>query len=477
MGSKRKEKVSISFVGEASDGVTGSSVLIETDKKKILLECGLYQDNTIVDAYKINSRKFDFKPKEIDYLFLMHAHADHTCLTPKLIRNGFEGKILLTSITAKLLKFLLPDSANIIGKDARYISRKSGKQVEPLYEEEDVENTFDLMYEYECGEIHKLDDKISFKFLHNSHIIGATQLELFIKDENSRVTKILYTSDLGSTRLKKSFVDDTEFCTKSNIVITESTYGNAERNVTKKDREKDIEKIKTVVEQVCIENKGRILIPSFSLDRSQYMIKVLYDLFGNDDKFSIPIIVDSPLTQNITNVYKEVLEGENKELIEKITNWKNVKFITETSESKASVVDKKPKIVISSSGMLTAGRSVNYLKDFLPNSKDMVIFIGFSSKNTLASKIKNAKEQKTITIDKIKYANRCGVIDLRSFSSHIQQDELVNYMKNINTEKIVLVHGDKSAKLELKNLLEQELDKMCSTTKVVCAHRGMIVKV
>jgi len=475
--SKRKGKISVNFIGEASDDVTGSCVLIETDNKKILLECGLYQDNTILESYKINSRKFDFKAKEIDYLFLNHAHADHTCLTPKLIKNGFEGKIILTHITAKLIKFLLPDSANIIGKDARYLSKKSGKIVEPLYGEEDVENTFDLMYEYECGEIHKLDEEISFRFLHNSHIIGATQLELFIKDENSRVTKILYTSDLGSMKLKKSFVEDTEFCTKANLVITESTYGNAKKNVTKKDREKDIEKIRTVVEQVCIENKGRILIPSFSLDRSQYMLKVLYDLFGKDDKFNIPIIIDSPLTNKITNVYKEVLDGENKKLIEDITSWKNVKFITETDESKACVVDKKPKIVISSSGMLTSGRSVNYLRDFLPNSKDMVIFIGFSSQNTLASKIKNNKEQRTITIDKVKYPNICGVIDLRSFSSHIQKNELIDYMKNINTEKIVLVHGNKSAKLELKKDLEEELDKMCSTTKVICCHKGMIVKI
>ena len=320
-----------------------------------------------------------------------------------------------------------------------------------------------------------MDKYISFKWLHNSHIIGAAQLELFLKDENGHTSKILYTSDLGSYKLSSPFVHSTELCTKANLAIFESTYGAEEKIITKKDRMKDKEKIKSIVNEVCKSNGGRILIPCFSLDRTQKILKVLYDIFKEDSDFNIPIIVDSPLSCKITDVYKEVLEGDDLDVLSDIINWKNVRFIKDKIDSNICLADKKSKIVIASSGFLQAGRSVSYLKEFLPNSKDMILFVGYASLSSLAYKIKNGNENKTISIEGKPYKNRCKIVCLNSFSSHIQRDEIIDYVKGLKCEKLYLVHGSKNAKLKLKNLIEIELEKLNKTTKVICVQKGMSV--
>jgi metallo-beta-lactamase family protein len=219
-------------------------------------------------------------------------------------------------------------------------------------------------------------------------------------------------------------------------------------------------------------DQGRLLIPVFSLSRSQEILTNLYDLFGNDKTFKIPIVLDSPLIWEITKVYKEVLTGENKELFDKVCEWKNVRFIKDYNESKLCLEDNSPKIVLSSSGFLCKGRSVSYLKKYITDSKSYILMVGYSPPGSIASKIKNG--QKTITIEGKSYKNKCGLTVLNSFSSHIGQIELLNYLKNINSERIYLVHGSEESKLEFKELLEDELLKMCKTTKVICTNKGTI---
>jgi len=471
MGKKKKSKIKISFIGNNSVAVTGSIILIETEYNNILLECGLIQSSNSIKDYKDNAKHFPFKPKNINYLFINHVHTDHMALTPKLIRDGFKGKIITTEITSKLAKPMLKDSANIIRKDAEYISKKRGVKFEPFYNEDDVYNTLNLIETYDYGIIHKLDENTSFKFLHNSHIIGACQLELFLKTSTGHIEKILYTSDLKGNQNKNYYVDDTEYCSKANIVISECTYGADEKNI-KVNRIKDLEKINTVVNQVCLMDKGKILIPVFSLSRSQQLLTDLYMLFGDDKDFKIHIIVDSPLIWEITKVYKDTLQGEYKELFDKVCNWENVRFIKDYNESKISVGDKNPKIVLSSSGFLLKGRSVNYLKEFISDIKCHIIFVGYSSNNSIAGKIKNG--QKFINIEGKSYKNKCGITILNSFSSHIQRDELINYLKSIQTDRYYLVHGEMQGKIEFKELLEEELYNLCRSSKVIATNKGTI---
>jgi len=236
--------------------------------------------------------------------------------------------------------------------------------------------------------------------------------------------------------------------------------------------EKDLEKIKTVVNQVCNLDKGRVLIPVFSLARSQQILTDLYLLYGDNKDFNIPIVVDSPLIWSLVNVYKDVLDGENAELFEKVCNWKNVKFIKDFNESKISVLDKTPKIVLSSSGFLLKGRSVNYLKQYISSIRDHIISVGYAPPNSIAGKIKN--NQKYITIDGVSYKNKCGLTILNSFSSHVPRYELINYLKSIQTDKIYLVHGEMSGKLQMKDDLENELSESLKSTRVIATNKDTV---
>lgn len=471
MGKKKNNKVKISFIGNNSTDVTGSMILIETEYNNILLECGMIQSSNSILDYKDNAKSFPFKPKNIDYVFLGHVHIDHIGRLPKLVRDGFKGKIITTEITSKLIKPMLKDSCNIIRKDADYISKKRGKVFEPFYNEDDVYSTLDLTYSYDYGVIHKLDENTSFRFLHNAHIIGACQIELFLKTSTGYIEKILYTSDLKGLQNKNYYVEDTEFCTKANVVISECTYGADNRNINI-NRQKDLEKIRTIVKQVCLMDKGRILIPVFSLSRAQEILTNLYMLFSEDKDFKIPIILDSPLIWEITKAYKDALQGEHKELFENVCNWANVRFIKDYNESKICLSDRSPKIVLSSSGFLSKGRSINYLKEYIKNIKDCILFVGYIPQGSIADKIKNG--QKNISIEGKSYKNRCSITVLNSFSSHIGQIELSNYLKNINTEKIYLVHGDENSKLRMKELLEEELSKISKTTRVIATNKGTV---
>jgi metallo-beta-lactamase family protein len=473
---KSKDKVSISFVGGNADDVTGSCILVEMEDIKILLECGLYQSNNIAKDYKINGEKFKFKPRDIDYVFLNHAHADHSCLIPRLIKEGFQGQIITTCETARIVVPILYDSEYIIERTAEYLSKKNKTEVLPLYSEEDVHKTLSYVVGYSYNTLYALDDRVSFEWLANGHIIGSASLRLYLRQKNNHVSKIFYTSDIGNIQFKKYYVEDFEKETKTNYLIAEATYANKERKITKKERDIDIQKLKTAIEDICIGKKGRILIPSFSLDRSQNILTVLYEIYHEDSNFKIPIIVDSPLAVEITNIYRDILTGEDKELIEKICSWENVRFIKDKKESDASVLDKSPKIIISSSGMMQAGRVIKYAQSILPDSRSMTIFIGYSTVGSLAWKIKNGKSNKTITINGKPCANRCSVLELRSFSSHIQYLDMLDYYSQVNCEKIYLVHSEQKSKIEFAKELQEKLEKENKTTKVVATNKTTVAR-
>jgi metallo-beta-lactamase family protein len=464
--------VRLTFVDENSASVTGSSTLIEYKDRKILIECGYYQSNNEKKDYEINTRKFKFKPRELDYVFVGHTHIDHIGLIPRLYKEGCKADIICTHKTVEFMPDLLTDSAYIMKRTAENLSRKREVPLEPIYAKEDVDLSMKYVRGYDNEKIHKLDDVFSFSFISAGHIVGSAQIIIYVKEDNGHIHKILCTSDLGNVQLEKPFVEPFQKETKANIVIAECTYGGTDRIINKKDRQKDIEKIKSVVENTCIENGGRVLIPSFSLDRTQFLLKILYDLFGENEDFDIPIVIDSPLACKMTNVYKYVLEGEDKELIHKICNWKNVRFISDPDESKLCVSDEGAKIIISSSGMMTAGRVVYYTKSILPDARATILFCGFSAENSLAYKIKNGKEQKTISIDGKPYRNRCSIVDLKSFSSHMQREDMLNYYKQINCQAIYLVHGEMEGKIEFAKDLKDTLKLEDKTTHVCVVNKG-----
>lgn len=451
-------------------------ILIKFGNKQILLECGLYQDNSYLEAYKVNSEKFKFDPHDIDYVFVGHCHIDHIGLLPRLVKEGFHGKIILTYATSVMAKYLLLNCAFIVADEARVLSKRYDRTYEPLYTEDDVRSTLKLFEVYDTYDnLYPLDDVITFQWLKNSHCVGAAQLQLILNDGIKR-KKILYTSDIGALETKNHYVENTEIPQFYNdIVIMESTYG-VNTRTSKKTREFDVEHLRVAIDTV-LERQGSLILPAFSFSRSQELLTTLYLLFGEDESFTTPIVVDSMLTCDICDAYGNVLSNDDYELWNKVYNWKNVKYIKEKTDSQACVLDNAPKIVISSSGFCTNGRILSYLIQYLKDINSMICFSGFVGDNEtyLSYRIKNGKTHKTININKKPVPNRADCITMSTFSSHANYNDLMKYGGNLNTNLLVLVHGSIEAKNCLKEHLKEEISRNDKTYKVKCSEKGMII--
>lgn len=473
--SKKKDKTTIEIIGGNCEGVTGSCSKIQHMGETYLFECGLIQDGkTILESYRLNKKMLqNIKPKEISVIIVGHFHCDHVSNVPSLYSDGkCNARIIVPKHSTSILKEMWLDCAFINARDAEYLSLKSGKIVEPLYTESDVYTALNYVEEYTSHEIHDITPNLSIRYTPAGHILLSQQTELFFKT-NSRVTKALFTSDLGNivTQDERVFVENFEPISKVQIVIGECTYSAPGRDVSKKDYETDVKKIKSVIEQYCVDMNSRVLMPTFSLDRLPYMLWILYSLFGKDEKFTIPILVDSPLAIRLLKCYSSILDGDKKEKFDDMMAWKNIRLIVEPEESKSAIVSKGPKVILSSSGMLVAGRSVKWLQSVLPRENDCILFSGYAGIDTLAHRVKNSKENKTISINGKPYKNKAQIVDLKSFSSHMQRKDLINYYKGIVADKIYLVHSDDN-KIQFKEDLEKAIADSLRTTRVIATNKS-----
>ncbi|GEA37609.1 MBL fold hydrolase [Enterocloster clostridioformis] len=451
-------------------------ILIKFANKQILLEAGLYQKNDYLESYKANTEKFKFKPEEIDYIFIGHCHIDHIGLIPRLVKEGFSGKIIMTYPTSIISKHLLLNCSFILSDEARVLSKRYSRDYAPIYSEDDVYNTFKLYTVYnQYDTLFQLDDIVSFQWLKNSHCVGAAQLQLILND-GVKKKKVLYTSDIGALETKNHYVENTEIPTYFNdVIIMESTYGLNTR-ISKKTREFDIEHLRIAIDTV-LERHGTLVLPAFSFSRSQELLTTLFLLFGDDENFTTPIIVDSMLTCDICDDYGQVLQNDNLDLWNKVYNWKNVKYIREKSDSQSCVLDTTPKICISSSGFCTNGRVLSYLDRYLRDTNSMICFSGYvgDDESYLSYRIKNGKSHKTININKKPVPNRADCITMQSFSSHANFNDLLRYGSNLRTNQLVLVHGSIESKNCLKKHLKDEISRNDKTYKVTCSERDMII--
>lgn len=470
MGKNKKNQIRVSFVGNNAEDVTGSMTFIQTQSKQILLECGLIQgSSTLLTDYKANTQKFKFKPRDIDYIFIGHTHVDHIGLLPRLYAQGCTAKIIAPSGTYDLAKILMNDSAFIMSKDVESLKRKLGKEYPPIYNNADVDTCLQYWNEYGLDTKIVMDDEVEFRFTGSGHIINACQTELWVTSGNE-TKKILYTSDLGSRNIPKHYTTKFNPVDKANLVIGETTYADERKPSTMKTRKLDLEKIKSVVHDVCYDNRGKVLIPTFALDRTQNMITFLYDLFHEDEDCPI-VLVDSPMACKITKLYEGLLEGEEREKYSKIINWDKLKLVEEYAESKSYQTLNKPMIILSCSGMMTNGRSVTWAGKLLPNPKNCILFVGYSVNNSLAYKIKQGR-YKTLKIEGKPVANKCNIINLHSFSSHAQHDELLKYYSEILCERVALVHGNMNGKIAFAKELQEEIARKNHSGKVVCVNHS-----
>lgn len=475
---KKKHEVTLEVVGGNAEGVTGSATLIHTPEHCYLFECGMIQgEHTVLGNYKANTKYLQkIKPQDLDFIIIGHLHADHIGMIPTLFARGkCNAKIIVPKGSISILKEMWLDSSYINCRDIEVLNLKNDRYYEPFYTEDVVYKTLNYVVEADSDKIISFSDELAIRYTNAGHILLSKQCEVYING-GSHTRKILFTSDLGNVATQESrvFVEDFKPITSCNIALVECTYAAKGRQCTKETYKKDIEKIKAVIEQYCVDNNNRVLIPSFSLDRTPYILWILYSLFGKDENFKIPIIVDSPLANRLLDCYSSILLTVDKNksaLFDEMMSWKNIKRIINPEDSKAAIASNGAKVILSSSGMLTAGRSVKWVQSVLPKESDCILFMGYAGENTLAWKIKHEKEHKTININGKPYKNKCQVYDLCSFSSHMQRNDLINYYKSINCEKIFLVHGD-SNKIEFKHDLEDAISDCLKSTKVVAVNKG-----
>ena len=475
MAKKKKNEIVVSFPGTNAEDVTGSCTHIEAGERQILLECGLYQScGAIIDDYRVNTAPFGFKPKKINYIFVTHTHIDHIGRLPMLYAAGCEAIIIAPKGTFDIAKALLLNSADINRGNAARLSKDKGRAYDPLYTPEDVYACLEYWKEYETGVKFEIDDDLKFQFYPSGHILNSAQVILWVKNGNS-VKSIGYTGDIGNTAVPKYFAGKFQPLEKCNLLIGESTYAGNTRVSHSKDKNKDLEKIKNIVTNVCIEKRGKVLIPVFANDRCQNMLSNLYDIFGEDENFNIPILIDSPLAIDLCKLYLQLLSGDDLEYFQKVVAWRNVKFVKDVSASLAYRNSDKPVIALACGGMMQAGRSTGWAASLIPDQRNYIMFCGYAPPDSIAGIIKEGVKP-VIKIDRKSVKNRCKTVDLRSFSSHMQRDDMLDYYSSVHCDKIALVHGEFQSKVRFAEELQNKIRERNKTGKVVCVNSSTIIK-
>lgn len=472
---KKKNEVIVEIIGGNAEGVTGSCTRIKTSEHCYLFECGMIQGrHTVLENYHANMKYIQkIKPQEVEFIIIGHLHADHIGMIPTLYARGkCNAKIIVSKGSTSILKEMWLDSSYINCRDIEVLNLKNDRNYEPFYTEDIVYKTLEYVEEIDSDKIETLSDELAIRYTDAGHILLSKQCELYING-GSHTRKILFSSDLGNiaTQDSRVFVEKFKPVSSANIAIMECTYCAKDRQCTKDTYKKDVEKIRAVIDQYCVDNNSRVLIPSFSLDRTPYILWILYSIFGKDENFKVPILVDSPLTNRLLDCYSSILDGKSKEQFDEMMSWKNIHRIIQPEDSKAAIASSGAKVILSSSGMLTAGRSIKWTQNILPHVEDCILFMGYTGEDTLGYKIKHEKDNKTININGKPYKNKAQIVDLKSFSSHMQRQDMINYYKTLNCEKIYLVHGD-SNKIEFKHDLEDAISDCLKSTKVVAVNSG-----
>lgn len=468
------KKIKVQFLGNSSTDVTQSCYLLTSEKYTILLDYGLYQDQNPVENYKINHKKIkDIRPRRLDYIFISHANIDHCGALPELFRRGCRAQVIVPEGNKELIRLMLLDSAKIMASDAEKLRKIYKMNAVPLYTLEDVENCMDNIVEFSFEEEHWLTGDLSFQFYGANHIVNAAQILLTVRDALDIPKRIFYTGDIGSPKIQKLYTMPFSYPVEYvDLVIGESTYAGDKRVAQSKDRDKDKEKIQQVIEESCAQNHGKVLFPVFALDRLQTVLTVLYEIYGNDPSFDLPIVVDTPLGIAVTKMWKDLIPGRCNWWGD-VLSWKNIIFTSSWEDSLAYQKDNRPMIILASSGMCTNGRSVVWAKTLLPSERNYICFCGYSTAGSLAAKIKEGSSKNPVlNIEGKKVSNRAKVMSLFSFSSHACRTELMWYYETLRYGRLCLVHGNQDNKMDFGVELRRNLGSVGNSAPVVGAFAG-----
>jgi len=452
----------ISFHGACRE-ITGSCHLVETNKAKFLVDCGLFQGRDFFT--KKNFDPFDFDPAEIDFVLLTHAHLDHCGRLPKLYEEGFHGKIFSTSATKDLAEVILLDSARVIAQEAGKIN------LPPLYSGEDVVKIVGQFETVDYRQERVISPEIKIRARDAGHILGSAIFEIWINDDG-REKKIVFSGDLGNP--PTPIIKDTEFIDGAEAVVIESTYG----GLVHEPSEERIQLLRrTVVESVG--RGGVLMIPSFALERTQEVLYELNYLVENKQIPSVPIFVDSPLAIKATAVYKKytnLYDEESRRLIEagdNLFNFPGLRYTASIEESKIINGTPPPKVIIAGSGMCTGGRMPHHLLRYLGQPENQLLIISYQAEGSLGRRLFDG--EKNVYIEKEKVKVRAKISAIGAYSSHADQPKIINWIKKMDAprpQKFFVVHGEIEKNTALAEGIKENLD-----TEVIIPGYGQVYEV
>lgn len=449
----------IYFFG-AAKVVTGSNILIKTDKYNILLDCGMFQGSEQLES--LNYEDFSYAPKDIDFLILSHAHIDHSGRIPKLVKEGFKGEILSTKATYDLCEIMLIDSANIQQADVEWENRKrrraGKKEVSPLYTVEDAQMSLKYFKNHLYDQKIVLNDDVILRFKDAGHMLGSAIVELWIREKGEFI-KIVYSGDLGM--INKPIIADPDFIDDADYLIIESTYGNRIHEDAKESAQKLIEAINKTVSR-----GGTAIIPSFAVGRTQEIIYELNKYYEYEKDIEqhmrIPVYVDSPMAVSATQAFKRnsnCFDEATKNLIlsgDDPFQFENLNYIKSQEESMRLNHYNFPKVIISSSGMCTAGRVRHHLKHNLWQGRNSILFVGYQAEGTLGRLLLDGVKKVKILGEEIKV--EAQIYDLEGFSGHADQKVLLKWVENfkVKPRKVFVVHGEEEAVEAFSRLVKEK---------------------
>ena len=450
--------MNIAFLGAARE-VTGSKHLITTKHgKRILLDCGMYQGKGLeTDAL---NRNLGFDPATIDHIILTHAHIDHSGLIPYVFKLGFTGSVICTTATRDLCAYMLADAGHIQEYDTKTFNKKRAKQgkapVEPLYTKADAINCMKLFIDVSYDRKLTIDPYIKVKFTNTGHMLGSGVANLEITEDGIK-KRIAYTGDIGrpSNRILRS----PDPFPQADILITEATYGNRLHTGWPQAEEELLE----ILTETCVKKGGKLIIPSFSVGRTQEIVYTLNNLFNDGRLPKIDIFVDSPLAINATEVFRlhpECFNGSILDVMETDSDpfgFNTLYYIRSHEESKKLNDHKKPCVIISASGMMEAGRIKHHLANNISNPNNTILAVGYCSPTTLGARI--LRGDKAVSIHGNMYEVKADIRRIDSYSGHGDYEEMIGFLNCQDKEQlkqVVLVHGEYDSQIFYKSQLEKE---------------------
>lgn len=444
----------VKFLG-GTRTVTGSMHMIEFGRSRLLIDCGLFQGRRD-ESFERNSR-FPFDPRELRAMILSHAHIDHSGNIPSLAKGGFRGRIYATEATRDLCEEMLPDSGHIQEEDVKFVNKlRREKRLpprSPLYTRRDAEASLRLFRGYRYHVPVEVADGVSVTFYDAGHVLGSAT-PLVEMRENGASIRLAYAVDLG--RKHVPILRDPETPPDVDYLIVESTYGGR----THASIEEAAETLARTV-RATVERGGKIIVPSFALERTQEVVYFLSMLIKQNRIPEIPVYVDSPLAVDITEVFRRHEECYDEEMLRRIRanddpfGTKRIKYVTDVVDSKKLNGDPRPMIIISASGMCEAGRILHHLRNNIGNPANTILIVGYAAKNTLGRRI--VEREPTVRIFGEQHALKAEVVVMNAFSAHADQGDLINYITPLKDrlKKVFVVHGEEDQSEKLSALLAE----------------------